>query len=699
MEAWRPPWLALSSVLLLSPAASQQPPGCRHQCGNITVPNPFGIGAGCHRAAAAGSGGRGFELDVAGYGHEVSAISMPSAEATVLLNASRACYDRPGDADGRAAASVLEHPMALNGSAFLFSSMKRKFVSIGCPELTYFVDGGGDYVAGCMSVCRPSGSTPLPGSCRGHDGCCQNNIPFRPRHLPPLPRQLHPPRRPAGQVVNLGMTTTLLANSTGCSYAFMVDAMWFWFWLAGTNFNRTGDFAVPVVLDWAISDAPSCAAARRDPTAYACRSAQSVCLESSNGPGYTCNCTGGYEGNPYVTNGCTASPARPKGSSGNATIPDGCRPDDKFTLALKAVTGVSIGVFLPLVSCFSAHLWLQKKRLLRAKRRFFEQHGGLLLQQQLGSLASSGVTFKIFSEEEVRKATDGFAEARVLGRGGQGVVYKGVLADGSAVAVKRSRVMEEKQVSGFAREMLILSQINHRNVVKLLGCCLEVEAPILVYEYVPNGSLHGHIHTGDGGKKLVLPADARLRIAAEAADAVAYIQSSASPPILHRDVKTANILLDGEVNAKVSDFGASRVAPADGAAVAALVQGTLGYLLTCQLTGKSDVYSFAVVVLELLTGRKAFCAEDDREDGCLAFSFLAAAQAGQHREVMDGRVMAVVGLEVVDEAAELVAQCLSLSSEERPTMKEVANKLQTLTTRACSGGKNAGTKTNGVAHY
>lgn len=106
-------------------------------------------------------------------------------------------------------------------------------------------------------------------------------------------------------MVNLGMTTTLLANSTGCSYAFMVDAMWFWFWLAGTNFNRTGDFAVPVVLDWAISDAPSCAAARRDPTAYACRSAQSVCLESSNGPGYTCNCTGGYEGNPYVTNGCT----------------------------------------------------------------------------------------------------------------------------------------------------------------------------------------------------------------------------------------------------------------------------------------------------------------------------------------------------------------------------------------------------------
>jgi serine/threonine protein kinase len=154
-------------------------------------------------------------------------------------------------------------------------------------------------------------------------------------------------------------------------------------------------------------------------------------------------------------------------------------------------------------------------------------------------------------------------------------VYRGVLADGSAVAVKKSRVVDAMQVKEFAREMLILSQINHRNVVKLLGCCLEVEVPMLVYE-----------------------------------DALAYMHSSASPPILHRDVKSANILLDGDLAAKVSDFGASRLAPAGEEAVATLVQGTLGYLdpeylLTSQLTSKSDVYSFAVVVLELLTGRRS----------------------------------------------------------------------------------------------
>jgi serine/threonine protein kinase len=341
-----------------------------------------------------------------------------------------------------------------------------------------------------------------------------------------------------------------------------------------------------------------------------------------------------------------------------------------------------------LLACFSAHFGLQKRRLLRAKQRFFEQNGGLLLQQQLGTLASAGVAFKIFSEEEIGQATDGFAEARVLGRGGHGVVYRGVLADGSTVAVKKSRVVDAKQVREFAREMLILSQINHRHVVKLLGCCLEVEVPMLVYEFVTNGSLSSHIHAG--GELLLLPPAARLRVAAESADALAYMHSSASPPILHRDVKSANILLDADLAAKVSDFGTSRLAPADEAAVATLVQGTLGYLdpeylLTCQLTSKSDVYSFAVVMLELLTGRKAFVPVDNEEeevDGSLAFWFLTAVQEGRHREIMDPQVREELGVEVLDEAAEMVIQCLSMASEERPTMKEVADKLQRLTTRA-----------------
>ncbi|EMS59546.1 Wall-associated receptor kinase 3 [Triticum urartu] len=382
----------------------------------------------------------------------------------------------------------------------------------------------------------------------------------------------------------------------------------------------------------------------------------------------------------------------PKGWSGNSTVQDGCHQQDKFTLALKAVTGVSIGVFMVILACFWAHLSLQKRRMLRAKQRFFEQNGGLLLQQHLGSLASSGVAFKIFSEEEIKKATGNFDEARVLGRGGNGVVYRGVLpgAGGSTtVAIKRSRVADEKQLKEFSKEMLILSQINHRNVVKLLGCCLEVEVPMLVYEYVPNGSLHRYIHGGGGKSEAPLPPGERLRVAAESAHALAYMHSSASPPILHGDVKSANILLDGELTAKVSDFGASRLAPADEAQVATLVQGTCGYLdpeylLTCQLTCKSDVYSFAVVLLELLTGRKAFCPDGPEEDDTsLAFSFVTAVQGGRHREIMDGNVREELGDEVIDDAAELVIRCLSLTGEERPTMMEVADKIERLRSCAC----------------
>lgn len=299
--------LLLLAAPLLPPAAAQRPPGCRRQCGNVTVPYPFGIGARCHRGD-----GRGFRLEcddtrhpprltVAGYGHEVVSISLASAEATVLLNASRACYDRTSGS-GRVLGRR-EYPMALNGSAFLFSSMKSKFVAIGCPDLAYFVDDGGYYVTGCMSVCRPS-ERALPGSCRGGDGCCQSNIPLGLDSYRPHVRSFGRRQQQQGG--------TFLANSTGCAYAFMVDAWWFWY--AGSHFNRTGDFAVPVVPDWAIRGAGaggSCAAVRENATAYACRSAHSVCLDSSNGPGYVCNCTGGYEGNPYVLGGCNGTTPTP----------------------------------------------------------------------------------------------------------------------------------------------------------------------------------------------------------------------------------------------------------------------------------------------------------------------------------------------------------------------------------------------------
>jgi serine/threonine protein kinase len=335
--------------------------------------------------------------------------------------------------------------------------------------------------------------------------------------------------------------------------------------------------------------------------------------------------------------------------------------------------------------CFWLYLGLQKRRLIRTKNKFFEQNGGVLLQQQMRSYNRAGVGagagFKIYSTEELDRATNGFAADRVLGRGGHGIVYKGILEDKTVVAIKKSKMMEEAETKEFAREMFILSQINHRNVVKLLGCCLEVEVPMLVYEFVSNGTLYHYIH-GKDDSNADITLDTRLRIAAESAEALAYMHSSASPPILHGDVKTANILLDGNLTAKVSDFGTSKLAPNDEDDIATLVQGTWGYLdpeylMTCHLTDKSDVYSFGVVLLELLTGKKALYFAGPEEDRSLVSCFVTAVKAGRHEEVIDSQVRSEMrAAEILEEIVDLVMKCVSIRGEERPPMKEVAERLE-----------------------
>jgi serine/threonine protein kinase len=254
-----------------------------------------------------------------------------------------------------------------------------------------------------------------------------------------------------------------------------------------------------------------------------------------------------------------------------------------------------------------------------------------------------------------------------------------VLEDKRLVAIKRSKVMEVSETREFAKEMLILSQINHRNIVKLLGCCFEVEVPMLVYEFVSNGTLHHHIH-GRGSNSVMLPVDARLRIAAESAEALSYMHSSASPPILHGDVKPANILIDERYTAKVSDFGASKFVASDEADIATLVQGTCGYLdpeylTTCMLTDKSDVYSFGVVLLELMTGKKVISFDGPEEGRSLVSRFLTANKENRFLEILDNRMREECRVEVLQEMEDLVLRCVSLSGEDRPEMRQVAETL------------------------
>jgi len=286
---------------------------------------------------------------------------------------------------------------------------------------------------------------------------------------------------------------------------------------------------------------------------------------------------------------------------------------------------------------------------------------------------------KLFSSKDLDKATDHFNVNRILGQGGQGTVYKGMLVDGRIVAVKKSKVIDEGKLGEFINEVVILSQINHRNVVKLIGCCLETEVPLLVYEYVPNGTLFQYVNGQT--EEFPLTWNMRLRIATEVAGALFYLHSVASTPIYHRDIKSANILLDEKYRAKVADFGTSRSIAVDQTHLTTLVHGTFGYLdpeyfQSSQFTEKSDVYSFGVVLAELLTGEKAISSTRTQESKSLATYFIQSVDENNLFDIIDSQVLKEGKKEEIILVANLAKRCLDLNGKKRPTMKEVSMELE-----------------------
>lgn len=284
----------------------------------------------------------------------------------------------------------------------------------------------------------------------------------------------------------------------------------------------------------------------------------------------------------------------------------------------------------------------------------------------------------LFTLKDLKKATDNFNKDRVLGKGGQGTVYKGMLVDGKIVAVKKFKV--EGKVEEFINEFVILSQINNRNVVKLLGCCLETEISLLVYEFIPNGNLFEYLH--DQNEDIPMTWDMRLRIASEVAGALFYLHSVACQPIYHRDVKSTNILLDEKYRAKLADFGASRIISIEATHLTTIVQGTFGYLdpeyfYTSQFTEKSDVYSFGVVLAELLTGKKAISSTTRSEESQnLASYFVQCIEENMLFDIIDKRVIEGGEKEHIIAVANLAYRCLEINGRKRPTMKEVTLELE-----------------------
>ncbi|KAF5467869.1 hypothetical protein F2P56_012080, partial [Juglans regia] len=256
----------------------------------------------------------------------------------------------------------------------------------------------------------------------------------------------------------------------------------------------------------------------------------------------------------------------------------------------------------------------------------------------------------------------------------------GMLDDGRIVAVKKSKITDEGKLQEFINEVVVLSRINHTNIVKLLGCCLETEVPLLVYEFVPNGTLSKYL--SDQTEEFPLTWNMRLRIATEIAGALYYLHSaSASLPIYHRDIKSTNILLDDKYRAKVADFGTSRSIAIDQTHLTTLVHGTFGYLdpeyfQSSKFTEKSDVYSFGVVLVELLTGEKAISLKRAPEAKSIAMYFIISMEENNLFHILDERILKEAVKEELITVANLAKRCLNLDGKKRPSMKEVSMELE-----------------------
>ncbi|XP_016478175.2 putative receptor-like protein kinase At1g11050 [Nicotiana tabacum] len=260
----------------------------------------------------------------------------------------------------------------------------------------------------------------------------------------------------------------------------------------------------------------------------------------------------------------------------------------------------------------------------------------------------TAVWFKI---QELEKATDNFTQKNFIGRGGFGVVYKGTLADGTVVAVKKVIESDFQEKDEFCNEVEIISNLKHRNLVPLRGCCVTDENRIesgeseryLVYDYMPNGNLDGHLfHVNQDGKmKQPLTWPQRKNIILDVAKGLAYLHYGVKPAIYHRDIKATNILLDADMRARVADFGLVKQSREGQSHLTTRVAGTHGYLapeyaLYGQLTEKSDVYSFGVVILEIMCGRKVLDFTSGSPRAFLITDWAwSKVKAGKINEVLD----------------------------------------------------------------
>ncbi|KAF3572263.1 hypothetical protein F2Q69_00062761, partial [Brassica cretica] len=379
--------------------------------------------------------------------------------------------------------------------------------------------------------------------------------------------------------------------------------------------------------------------------------------------GHRCSCLEGYRGDGYIKSPCRKAIPNCHGSR---LVRGDCRSN------LAIVVGGTVG---------GAFLLAGLALLCVCKRRRSASLRSHLSAKRLLTEATGNTSVAFFPYKDVEKATNCFSEKQRLGTGAYGTVYKGKLQNDEWVAIKRLKHRDSESVEQVMNEIKLLSSVSHPNLVRLLGCCIDQGDPVLVYEFMPHGTLSEHLQReiGDG-----LPWTVRLTVATQTAKAIAYLHSAMNPPIYHRDIKSSNILLDYDFNSKVADFGLSRLGMTETSHISTAPQGTPGYLdpqyhQCFHLSDKSDVYSFGVVLAEIITGLKVVDFTRPHTEINLAALAVDKIGSGCLDEIIDPVLdlnLDAWTLSSIHSVAELAFRCLAFHSDMRPTMTEVAGELE-----------------------